>query len=282
MPELPELDVMREVLEARAVGRTIGGARATRPGILHTIEPPLDALAGRTFRAVARRGKHLILSCDDDLHLVLHLMVAGRLVLTTSASKVTKATGFVVSFSDGEDLRLVENGTAKRARVHVVRSPEDVEWVARSGVEPLSAELSPTALARVLGGERRQLKKMLTDQSLIVGIGTAYADEILFRARLSPIRYANTLDTDEIERLCQAIRDVLSEAIVRTRREAGGALVGEHRAEGMAVYKRTGEPCAACGTPIAEIRFAETRTYYCPSCQARGKTIADRRAWLKR
>ena len=282
MPELPELEIMREVLAARVVGRPIREARAYRPAILKTVEPPLGVLCGRAFGGVERRGKQLILECGDDLFVVLHLMIAGRLVLTQTSARVTKATGFVVSFCDGEDLRLVENGTAKMAKVHVVRAPNDVEWVARVGLEPLSDEFSLPALSRLVGGERRQLKKLITDQALLAGIGTAYADEILFAARLSPIRYASTLEADEIERLHAAIRTVLSEAVDRTRRESCGALVGERRTEGMAVYKRTGEPCPACGEPVAEIRFAETRTYYCPNCQAKGKTIADRRAWLRR
>jgi len=282
MPELPELDVMQEVLEARVLGRTILAARAYRPGILQTVDPPLQALEGQSFRAVRRRGKHLILACADDLFLVIHLMVAGRLVLAGSATKVTKATGFVVSLADGEDLRLVENGSVKRAKVHIVRDPEDVERVARSGIEPLGGDLTPAALGALLGGVRRQLKKAITDQALVSGIGTAYADEILFRARLSPIRYANTLDADDVERLCLAIHGVLAEAVERTRRQSGGALVGERRGEGMAVYERAGEPCPVCGEPVAEIRFAEARTYYCPRCQSKGKTIADRRGWLRR
>jgi formamidopyrimidine-DNA glycosylase len=282
MPELPELEVMREVLEARVVGRTIREARAYRPGILNTVEPPLGALAGESFQRVTRRGKHLILACRDDLSLVVHLMVAGRLVLTGSVNKVTKATGFVVSFADGEDLRLVENGTAKLAKVHVVRDPQDVEWVAKGGIEPLGSDFSFAYLAGLFASERRHLKKMITDQALLVGIGTAYADEILFAARLSPIRYANTLEPDEVERMHAAVRSVLAAAVERTRRESGGALVGERRVEGMAVYKRTGEACFACGGPIAEIRFAETRTFYRPQCQSKGRTIADRRAWLRR
>jgi formamidopyrimidine-DNA glycosylase len=282
MPELPELEVMREVLEARVVGRTIREARAYRPGILNTVEPPLGALAGESFQNVTRRGKHLILGCGDRLFLVVHLMVAGRLVLTGSVNKVTKATGFVVSFADGEDLRLVENGTAKLAKVHVVRDPQNAEWVARGGIEPLGGDFAVADVSRLFAGQRRHLKKMITDQALLVGIGTAYADEILFAARLSPIRYANTLEPDEVERLHGAIRSVLEAAVERTRRESGGALVGERRVEGMAVYKRTGEACVACGGAIAEIRFAETRTFYCPRCQSKGKTIADRRAWLRR
>ncbi len=282
MPELPEVEVMREVLESRVVGKTIRVARACRPAILKTVEPGLEALTGESFRQVTRRGKHLILACRDELWLVVHLMVAGRLVLTQSASRVTKATGFVVSFVDGEDLRLVENGTAKMAKVHVVRDPESVEWVARSGEEPLGSGFSLARLSQLLEGERRQLKKLITDQALIAGIGTAYADEILFAARVSPIRYANTLEAGEIERLHAAIRCVLSAAVERIRQESAGALVGERRGVGMAVYKRSGEPCVACGKPVAEIRFAETRTYYCPECQSKGQTIADRRAWLRR
>ncbi len=273
---------MREVLEARVLRREILGARAYRPAILKTVEPALAALAGESFRHVDRRGKHLLLACRADLWLVLHLMVAGRLVLTRSATKVTKATGLVVSFADGEDLRLVENGATKMAKVHVVRGPDDVEWVAGAGREPLRPGFSVDYLAQAFAQERRQLKKMITDQSLIAGIGTAYADEILFAARVSPIRYANTLGGDEIERVHDAIRCVLTAAIERTRQESGGNLVGERRSAGMAVYKRTGEPCIACRKPIAEIRFAETRTYYCPECQSKGKTIADRRAWLRR
>jgi len=282
VPELPELEVMREILSARVLGREIRALRSARPGILKTMAPPLDALVGESFREVRRRGKHLILGARDDLHLVLHLMVAGRLVLTLSETKVTKATGLVISLADGEDLRLVENGTAKNARVHVVRNPDDVEWIARTGVEPLSCAFTPEVVAGLLGSERRQLKKLITDPARIAGIGTAYADEILFSARLSPIRYANTLEASEVERLHASICEVLRQAIDRLRRQANGSLLGERRGEGFAVYKRTGEPCPMCGTAIAEIRFAETRTYYCPHCQSKGKTIADRRAWLRR
>ncbi len=282
MPELPEAAVMREILESRVLGRVIFEARAYRPGILKTVDPALDALSGDSFCAVDRRGKQLVLTSSRGLVVVLHLMLAGRLVLTGSASKVTKATGWVARFEDGEDLRLVENGTAKMAKVHLVRSPSDVEWVERLGVEPLSDRFSAEVLRGLVLDERRQIKKLITDQTRIAGIGTAYADEVLFAARLSPIRYGNTLAADEVDRLYAAIREVLGSAIERIRKQANGKLLGERGSEGLAVYKRTGEPCVACGTPIAEIRFAETRTYYCPQCQARGKTIADRRAWLRR
>ena len=291
MPELPELETMREVLTSSVLGCAIVSARAYRPGVLKTVDPPLDALVGESFRSVDRRGKHLLLSCRADLWLVVHLMVAGRLVLTRTATKVTKATGLVVSLADGRDLRLVENGSKKMAQVHVVRGPGDVEGIARAGVEPLSDDFTCEAAARLLGADRRQLKKLLTDPSRLAGIRLSRRRALGLAGSAVMVAGVGTWagrvllpeqEAAEIERLHAAIRDVLAEAVARTRRAAGGALVGERRAEGMRVYKRTGEPCAVCGAPIAEIRFAETRTYYCPQCQSKGRTIADRRAWLRR
>ncbi len=282
MPELPELEVMREVLEGRVLGRPIARVRAYHPGILKTVDPPVDALVSRSFAAAGRRGKHLILSCGEDLHGVLHLMLAGRLVLSRGDTKVTKATGFVLGFDDGEDLRVVENATKRRVRVHVVRDPIDVESIASLGVEPLSDAFSSEFLAKTFAGFRRQLKKALTDQRSIAGIGTAYADEILYAAKLSPIRYVSTLKPEEIERLRRETRTVLANAIDEMRARSGGNLVGGHARDFLRVYKRTGQPCPECGTPIAEIRYAQTKTYYCPTCQASGKTIADRRSWLTR
>lgn len=282
MPELPDLEVMREVLAERVLGRPILSARAYRPDILKTVAPPLEELVGSSFREVGRVGKHLILSARNDLHLVLHLMVAGRLVLTGSHTKVTKATGFVVSFADGEDLRVVENGSIKRAKIHLVAAPTDVDRVARAGVEPLSDEFTPEFLAQRFAGERRQAKKAITDPSWIGGIGAAYADEILFAAKLSPIRYVNTLKEEEVERLWTATRDVLRAGIEATRARSKGKLVSDEARGMMRVYGRAGDPCPDCGNPIADIRFAETRTFYCPHCQAGDKTIADRRSWLSR
>jgi formamidopyrimidine-DNA glycosylase len=282
MPELPELEVMREVLEGRNLGRPIARARAYHPGILKTVDPPVDALVGRSFAGVERRGKHLVLSCGEDLHVVLHLMLAGRLVESRGDTKITKATGFVFGFDDGEELRVIENGTKRRVRIHVVRDPTDVRSIASLGVEPLSDAFTVEYLTAAFDGLRRQLKKALTDQSSIAGIGTAYADEILYAAKLSPIRYVSTLKADEIERLHRQTRAVLANAIEEIRRRSGGNLVAGHARDFLRVYKRTGQPCPDCGTPIAEIRYAQKKTYYCPTCQSSGKTIADRRSWLTR
>ncbi len=282
MPELPELVVMCETLSERVVGRRLIEARSYRAGILKTVEPTLDDLSGEGLTAVGRRGKHLVFSCREDLHVVLHLMLAGRLVLCGSDTKITKATGFAFRFEDGEDLRLIENGHVKRAKVHVVADPCDVAWIAGAGPEPLSDAFTIDHLREAVSGRRQQLKKVLTDQSAIAGIGTAYSDEICFAARLSPIRYVSTLSEDEIRTLYAATRSVLQEAIDEIRAQSGRALVGGHKRGFLKIYKKTGQPCPRCSTRIAEIRYAQTRTYYCPECQTAGSTLRDRRSWLTR
>ncbi len=282
MPELPELEVMREVLEGRILGRAIARARAYHPGILKTVDPPVDALVGKSFVGIDRRGKHLVLSCSEKLHVVLHLMLAGRLVQSRSDTKITKATGFVFGFDDGEDLRVIENGTQRRVRLHVVRDPSEVDSIASLGVEPLSDAFTVEFLTEAFAGLRRQLKKAVTAQGSIAGIGTAYADEILYAAKLSPIRYVSTLKTEEIERLHRATRAVLAHAIREIRVRSGGNLVAGHARDFLRVVKHTGQPCPECGTKIAEIRYAQKKTYYCPTCQGSGKRLADRRCWLTR
>ena len=281
MPELPELDVMVEVLKERVLGREIMSARAYHPGMLKTVDPGLDNLVGASFQSVSRRAKHLIFTLREDLSLVVHLMLAGRMVLCKSDTKITKATGGVFSFSDGEDLRVIENATKHRARIHVVRAAQEVPAIAAAGIEPTDKAFTAEKLAELLN-QRRQLKKLLTEQSRIAGIGTAYADEILFDAKLSPIKYGTTLEPDEIERLHDSIQHVLANATEQIRAKAGGAALTPHIRDFVQVYKKTDQPCPNCGTKIAEIRYAQTKTYYCPSCQAEGKSIKDRRAWLTR
>jgi len=245
------------------------------------VEPSLDVLDGKAFRAVSRRAKHLIFELEEELYLVVHLMLAGRLVLSKTGTKVTKATGCVISFVDGEDLRVIENAKTHRARVHVVRDPLDVASVATAGIEPLSDAFTAEKLSELMD-QRRQLKKLLTDQPRIAGIGTAYADEILFDAKLSPIKYGTTLEPEEIERLHGSIQRVLLHAAGQIRANVGAAALTPHIRDFVKIYKKTNQPCPECGTKIAEIRYAQTKTYYCPSCQAEGKSIKDRRAWLTR
>ncbi len=282
MPELPELDVMQEVLTDIIVGRTMVSANSFHPGILKTVDPGLDTLVGKSFRAISRRGKHLIFTVDADLHVVVHLMLAGRLILCRSNTKATKATGCLIAFEDGRDLRIIENATIHRVRVHVVRDPADVEAIANASVEPLSSDFTIDYLSEQVTVRRRQLKKLLTDQTIIAGIGAAYADEILFAAKLSPIRYGTTLGEDEIHRLHESTQSVLRWATDEIRTEAGGATLMPHERPFARIYNKTEQPCPECGTKIAEIRYAQTKTYYCPSCQSQGKSIRDRRSWLTR
>jgi len=282
MPELPDLEALKEALAPKITGRKITAARPLRPGILKTVTPPIDSLVGERFTGISRRGKHLILTLRPDLHLVVHLMLAGRFILCRSDLRLTKATGLVVSFADGEDLRLVENGPVKLVRVHIVADPIDVPEIAEAGIEPLSPQFTVEALAGMVQGCRRQAKKLLTDQRVIAGIGSAYADEILFSARISPIRYINTLSEEEIFRLHKAIVEVLKNAIGEIRTRLGDTLFTDEVRDFLKVYKRTGEPCPVCGTRIEEIRYAQTRTYYCPSCQSAGRRLSDRRSWIRR
>jgi formamidopyrimidine-DNA glycosylase len=282
MPELPELVVMQEILTEKILGRTIVDVKAIHPGILKTVEPALESLIGKRFRSVARRGKHLIFTLDDDLQFVVHLMLAGRLILCQSGTKATKASGCLISFEDGEDLRIIENASIHRVCVYVVRDPLDIERIASAGVEPLSDAFTIEYLTQHVLARKRQLKKLLTDQTVIVGIGTAYADEILFDARLSPIRYGTTMDEAGIRRLYDSIRSVLRRATEETRAGAGGATLTPHERPFARVFKKSETPCPECGTKIAEIRYAQTKTYYCPSCQSQGKSVRDRRSWLHR
>ena len=271
MPELPELEVSKEVLERRVVGREIGMVRILRPGVLNMRGVPVEALNGNLLSEVSRRGKHLVLSVKRDLHMVIHLMTAGRLIICRGDTRATKATSLIVAFSDGKDLRLIENGSVKLVQAHMVNDPLQVKGIAQQGIEPLSSALTVDALSDMVAKRRRQAKRLLTDQQMIAGIGSTYADEILFDAKISPVRYVNTLCSMEIEQLRRSITKVLENAIEQIRIRIGDSLFTDEVRDFMRVYKRTGQACLVCGTKIAEIRYANTRTYYCPRCQGSRK-----------
>jgi len=271
MPELPELEVLKEVLERRVVGREIGMVRILRSGVLSMGEAPVEALNGNLFSEVSRRGKHLVLSAKRDLHMVIHLMTAGRLIICRGNTRATKATSLIVAFSDGKDLRLIENGPVKLVQAHIVNDPLQVKGIAQQGIEPLSSSLTVDALSDMVAKRSRQAKRLLTDQQMIAGIGSTYADEILFDAKISPVRYVNTLCSMEIEQLRRSITRVLENAIEQIRIRIGDSLFTDEVRDFMRVYKRTGQACLVCGTKIAEIRYANTRTYHCPRCQGSRK-----------
>jgi formamidopyrimidine-DNA glycosylase len=276
MPELPDITVYIEALEQRIAGLALEGVRIASPFLLRSFDPPIDAAVGKTVREVRRLGKRIAIGLDDDLWLVLHLMIAGRLHWKPPGAKLSgKQNLAAFDFATGT-LTLTEAGAKRRAALHLVRGESELQTHRPPGLEVLSA--AEEAFRRTLQTRNHTLKRALTDPSLFSGIGNAYSDEILHRARLSPLALTQKLSDADAARLFQATREVLHEWIVRLRDEAGGEFpekVTAFRA-GMAVHGRFGKPCPDCGAPIQRIRYAENETNYCPRCQTGGKILADR------
>ncbi|MDP9436980.1 MAG: Fpg/Nei family DNA glycosylase [Actinomycetota bacterium] len=294
MPELPEVEALTTFLREHAVGRTV--ARVNVPGIhvLKTFDPPPSALAGLEVTGVARHGKFLDLTVGgrgptgtvDGLHLVVHLARAGWLQWKPSLPAAPPRMGkgplglrLHLAHADGTPaggFDLTEAGTQKKLAVHVVRDPAEVPGVARLGVDPLSPEFTLETFAGLLAGQRGQVKGLLTDQSLIAGLGNAYSDEVLWEVRLSPFKPAGNLAPDDVARLYAAVVDVLRAAVARSDGQAAGTLKAEKKS-GMNVHGRAGLPCPRCGDTVREVSFAEKALQYCPTCQTEGKPLADRR-----
>ncbi|MFB7762906.1 Fpg/Nei family DNA glycosylase [Streptomyces xiamenensis] len=297
MPELPEVEALRDFLTGHLVGREVATALPVAFHVLKTYDPPLTAVAGRTVTGVARHGKFLDLTLgggqDPPLHLITHLARAGWLRWQEKlpaapprpgkgplALRVTLAELPPDSSSRerpaGEGFDLTEAGTQKRLAVYVVRDPAEVPGIARLGPDPLADAFTVEALAAILDGERRQLKGVLRDQSTIAGIGNAYSDEILHVARMSPFKPAGNLTPSETAALHEAIRTTLGDAIARSCGVAAGKLKAEKKS-GLRVHGRTGEPCPVCGDTIREVSYRDSSLQYCPACQTGGKPLADRR-----
>lgn len=280
MPELPEVEALREFLDGTLVGKEIARALPVAVSVLKTYDPPLSALDGTTVTAVGRHGKFLDIEADG-LHLLIHLARAGWLqwrdVLPSGPPRPGKGPlALRVALTGGDGFDLTEAGTTKRLAVHLVHDPADVPGVARLGPDPLAAGFDRDAFAALLAGERRQVKGALRDQSLIAGIGNAYSDEILHTARMSPFKPVQNLDDEEITTLYEAVRTTLSEAVERSRGLAAGRLKAEKKS-GLRVHGRTGEACPVCGDTIREVSFSDSSLQYCPTCQTGGKPLADRR-----
>jgi len=280
VPELPEVQALVGFLRARAVDRVI--ARVDVPGIqvLKTYDPPVTALAGLTVTGVSRHGKFLDLDVSG-LHLVVHLARAGWLqwkqALAPAPPRPDKGPlGLRVHLDDGSGFDLTEAGTQKRLAVYVVRDPALVPGVARLGVDPMAAEFTEQLLAGLLAGVRGQVKGVLTDQSLIAGLGNAYSDEVLWQVRLSPFKPAANLSAEDVTRLHTAIVDTLRAATGRAEGLAAAALKAEKK-DGLQVHGRAGQPCPRCGDTVREVSFATKSLQYCPTCQTAGQPLADRR-----
>jgi formamidopyrimidine-DNA glycosylase len=276
VPELPDVVVYLEALERRILGRRLEGVRLASPFVLRSVDPPVSALAGRRVLSLRRMGKRLVLGLEDDLFIVIHLMIAGRLRWAAAGAKAPGKAGLAAfDFEDGT-LLLTEAGSKRRASLHLVAGASALTAFERGGLEPLDAE--EVEFVQRLRLENHTLKRALTDPRLFSGIGNAYSDEILHRARLSPLRLTSRLSDEEAARLYHATRSVLVEWTERLRLEAGQGFPEKVTAfrEGMAVHGRFRQPCPVCGAPIQRIRYAENETNYCPVCQTEGRLLADR------
>ncbi|MFF1738390.1 Fpg/Nei family DNA glycosylase [Streptomyces mirabilis] len=280
MPELPEVEALKDFLADHLVGREVVRVLPVAISVLKTYDPPVTAFEGREVTAVRRHGKFLDIEADG-LHFVTHLARAGWLhwrdTLPDGPPRPGKGPlALRVALETGEGFDLTEAGTQKRLAVYVVRDPAEIPGVARLGPDPLAADFDEARFAQLLAGERRQLKGALRDQSLIAGVGNAYSDEILHAARMSPFKLAASLTPEETTRLYEALRSTLTEAVERSHGLAAGRLKAEKKS-GLRVHGRTGEPCPVCGDTIREVSFSDSSLQYCPTCQTGGKPLADRR-----
>jgi formamidopyrimidine-DNA glycosylase len=276
VPELPDIVVYVEAVAARVVGRPLEHVRLGSPFLLRSAEPPVSTAEGKRVLAVRRVGKRIVLALEDDLLLVLHLMIAGRLHWRERGAKLPGRIGLLaLDFPEGT-LTLTEAGSKRRAALHLLRGEAALAALDRGGLEPLAA--TPEAFAAALRRENHTLKRALTDPHLFSGIGNAYSDEILHAARLSPVKLTSRLDDAEVARLHEATRAVLGLWTDRLRAEAAGAFpekVTAFRPE-MAVHGKFRQACPVCGTAVQRIVRAENEVDYCPRCQTGGQVLSDR------
>lgn len=276
MPELPDIVVYIEALEKRILGQTLDGVRVVSPFLLRTASPPLSTASNKRVLRLRRLGKRICIGLEEDLWLVLHLMIAGRLHWRPRGVKVSRPRGLAAfDFFNGA-LLWTEAGSQKRASLHVVLGEEGLRALDPGGIEVLDSDAS--RFATVLLSANHTLKRALTDPRLFSGIGNAYSDEILFEARLSPLALTQKITAPEIQRLFEATRTALTRWSDRLRHEAAGKFPENVTAfrDGMAVHGRYKQSCPRCGTKIQRIRYASNETNYCPTCQTGGKLLADR------
>ena len=276
VPELPDVTVYVEALQSRLLGRQLVKFRIVSPFVLRTVQPAQADIVGKTVRGIRRIGKRIVFVLDDELFIVIHLMIAGRLKWLAPGAKIPGKLGLAALDFDHGTLVLTEAGSKRRASIHLVRGEAGVKALDPGGIEIFESTLAQFRDA--LRRERHTLKRTLTDPHVFSGIGNAYSDEILHRARLSPVQMTTNLSDEEVERLWSATRDTLAKWTDTLRDEAGQGFPEKVTAfrKGMAVHGRFNEPCPDCGTPVQRIVYAENETNYCARCQTGGKLLADR------
>ncbi len=276
MPELPDIVAYIEALDRRIVGQRIESIRIASPFLLRTAVPPLKAAEGKTVTQLRRMGKRICIGLEDDLWLVLHLMIAGRLHWKERGAKLARPHGLAAFDFPHGTLLWTEAGSQKRASLHVVAGEENLRALDPGGLEVLDSNLDWFAAA--LTRENHTLKRALTDPHLFSGIGNAYSDEILWQAQLSPMQLSQKLKPEEVQRLFEAVKATLTNWVSQLRNETGDTFpekVTAFRKE-MAVHGKYKQPCPRCGKPIQRIRYAGNEANYCPHCQTNDKLLADR------
>ena len=276
MPEFPDVTVYIEALTERVLNQPIQKIRIGSPFVLRSFEPPLSAAEGKKVLALRRVGKRIVFELEDDLFLIVHLMIAGRFHWKPKGAKIARKYGQAAFDFPHGTLLLTEAGTKKRASIHLVRGEAALREHDPGGLEVLDATLAQ--FREALKSENHTLKRSLTDPHLFSGIGNAYSDEILHRAKLSPIRLTKQMTDTEIERLYHAVRESLTEWVERLRKERGTGFPEKVTAfrPDMAVHGKYRKPCPVCGSPVQRIVHAENETNYCAKCQTGGKLLADR------
>jgi formamidopyrimidine-DNA glycosylase len=276
VPELPDIKVYVNALGDRIQGRTLEGMRINNPFVVRSISPMPSEVAGLTVTGVGHQAKRIVISLEQDVRIFMHLMIAGRLHWKDKRAPLKGRNQLAALDFDSGTLVLTEAGTKRRAAIHLARGATASATYDRGGLDPLT--ITETRFRERLSEENHTLKRALTDQRLLAGIGNAYSDEILLAARLSPFKQTQGLDDDEWQRLYAATRDTLNHWIDRLRREAGDGFPGKVTAfrEGMAVHGRYRKPCPVCGSPVQRIVYAENEANYCARCQTGERLLADR------
>jgi|SRR5215471_967040 len=276
MPELPDVVAYIAALESRVVGKRLARIRLKSPFLLRSIEPPVSEAEGRRVVGLRRLGKRIAFELDNNIYIVIHLMISGRLHWRAAGAKLAGRSALAAFDFETGTLVLTEASSKKRASLHLVRGEAALAPLDRGGLEVLEADLA--GFREALARENHTVKRALTDPRLFSGIGNAYSDEILHRARLSPAKWTSRLTDEESERLYRAVRETLETWAARFVSEAREAFPEKVTAfrEGMAVHGRYGKPCLVCGQPVQRIVYAENESNYCPTCQTGGKLLADR------